>query len=149
MNNEFNFETNPYGGFAPQPKKKNGFSIASLVLGIVSLVGCCCCCGEILGTIVMGVAAVLALVFAFLSKKENGGKMDGKAIAGLVLGIVALVFLVLFLIFAAGASAMFGSMTEEEFIAFFDQNLKPYVDEATYEEFINGFKEGFAQSSGQ
>ena len=118
MNNEFNFETNPYGGFAPQPKKKNGFSIASLVLGIVSLVGCCCCCGEILGTIVMGVAAVLAIVFAFLSKKENGGKMDGKAIAGLVLGIVALVFLVLFLIFVAGAGAMFGSMTEEEFIAF-------------------------------
>ena len=85
MNNEFNFETNPYGGFAPQPKKKNGFSIASLVLGIVSLVGCCCCCGEILGTIVMGVAAVLAIVFAFLSKKENGGKMDGKHRASMVL----------------------------------------------------------------
>ena len=45
------------------------------MLGIVSLVGCCCCCGEILGTIVMGVAAVLAIVFAFLSKKENGGKL--------------------------------------------------------------------------
>ena len=149
MNNEFNFENNPYGGFAPQQKKKNGFAIASLVLGIVSLVGCCCCCGEIIGTIVMGVTAVLAIVFAFLSKKENGGKMDGKAIAGLVLGIVALVFLVLFLIFAVGASAMFGSMTEEDFIAFFDQNFKPYMDEEAYNQFIESFKEGFAQGSGQ
>ena len=119
------------------------------MLGIVSLVGCCCCCGEILGTIVMGVTAVLAIVFAVLSKKDNGGKMDGKATAGLILGIVTLVLLVLFLIFAIGASAVLGSMTEEEFIAFFDQNFKPYVDEATYEEFINAFKEGFAQGSGQ
>ena len=149
MNNEFNFESNPYGGFAPQPKKKNGFSIASLVLGIVSLVGCCCCCGETLGTILMGVTAVLAIVFAVLSKKDNGGKMDGKATAGLVLGIVALVLLVLFLIFAIGASAVLGSMTEEDFIAYFDQTFKPYMDEETYNQFIESFKEGFAQGSGQ
>ncbi len=145
MNNEFNFETNPYGGFNPvEKKKKNGYAIASLVLGIVSIVSCCCCCGEVLGTVLMGIAAVLAIVFAFLSKKNNDGKMNGMAIAGLVLGIVALVMLVLFLVAILGASAIFGSMTEEEFIAYFDQNLKPYMDEATYEEFINGFKQGFA-----
>ena len=41
MNNEFNFESNPYGGFAPQEKKdKNSFAIASLVLGIISILCC-------------------------------------------------------------------------------------------------------------
>lgn len=148
MNNEFNFETNPYSASAPQQKKKNGFSIASLVLGIVSLVGCCCCCGEIIGTILMGICGVLAIVFAFLSKKDNGGKMDGKAIAGLVLGIVALVFLVFFLILAINLNAMLGSMTEADFIAYFDANLKPLVDEATYNEFIEAFKEIYAESFG-
>ena len=107
-------------------------------------VGCCCCCGEVLGTVVMGICAVLAIVFAFLSKK-NTGKMSGMAVAGLVLGIVAVIMLVLMLFSMIGLSTVFGSMTEEEFIAFFDENLKPYVDEATYEEFINGFKQSFSE----
>jgi len=152
MNNEFNFQTNPYQGFnPPETKKKNSFAIASLVLGIVAVVACCCCCcSEILGFLTMGVCGVLAIVFAFISKsKSEDKKMDGKAIAGLVLGIVALVMLLLFLVLTLGSFAMFGSMTEEEIIAYFDQNLKPYVDEATYNQFIESFKQGYAAGSGQ
>ena len=155
MNNEFNFQSNvpnPYDGFdSAQPqKKKNNYALVSMILGIVAVAGCCiCCCSEVFGLLLMGVCAILAIVFAFLSKKNNNGKMDGKAIAGLVLGIVALVILLLFLATIIGTVSMFGSMTEEEFIAFFDENLKPMVDEETYNEFINAFKEGYAAGYGE
>ncbi len=156
MNNEFNFQPevpNPYAGFEPnQPKKKkNSFSVASLVLGIVSIAGCCCCCcSDILGLITMGVAGVLAIVFAFVSKKDNENKkMDGKAIAGLILGIIAIVMLLLTLIAVFGAFSVLGSMTEDELLAFFEENLKPMVDEETYNDFIEAFKEGYAIGSGE
>ena len=151
MNNEFNFEANPYGGFAPQEKKqKNGFAIASLVLGIVSLVGCCCCCTEVLGMIVMGVSAVLAIVFAFLSKK-NEGKLNGMAIAGLVLGIISIVVLLCFIVAIVGTFSLLDSMTEAEMIAYLDENLKPMLegDEETYNEFIEMIKAVYAQRAGE
>ena len=148
MNNEFNFDSNPYGGFAPQEKKnKNGYSIASLVLGIVSILSCCCCCGEVLGTIVMGVAAILAIVFAFLSKKNNDGKMDAKAIAGLVLGIVAIVIILCFIVAIIGTYSLLSSMPQEEMFAFLDENLKPLLEgeEETYNELIEEIKAIYAQ----
>lgn len=152
MNNEFNFDSNPYGGFAPQEKKnKNGFAIASLVLGIVSLLSCCCCCSSGFGLMVTGVSAVLAIVFAFLSKKNNGGKMDGKAIAGLILGIVAIVILLLMLVAIIGTYSLLDSMTEAEMIAYFDENLKPLLEgeEETYNEFIEAIKAIYAERAGQ
>ncbi len=151
MNNEFDFQPNvpnPYQEFNPaEKKKKNGYAIASLVLGIVSLVSCCCCCGEALGLILMGVSAVLAIVFAFLSKKDNNGKMDGKAIAGLVLGIIAVVILICLLVAIVGTYTLFDSMTESEMIAFFDENLKPIFegDEEAYNKLIEMIKAVYAE----
>lgn len=92
MNNEFNFQPT-----TPAPQKKNGYAVASLVLGIASLLLCCCCCANVFGLIPMGICAVLAIVFACLSKKD-GGKMQPIAIAGLVLGIVSILVLLLFLV---------------------------------------------------
>ena len=148
MNNEFNFESNPYGGFAPQEKKnKNGYAVASLVLGIVSLLTCCCCCLDTFGMILTGVCAILAIVFAFLSKKNAGGKMDAKAIAGLILGIVAIVMLLAMLVVLVGTYTLLDSMPEEEMLAYFEENLKPLLagDEATYNEFVEAIKSIYAE----
>ena len=145
MNNEFNFQSN-YNSFEPaQKKSQNGYAIASLVLGIVSILCCCCCCfADTLGLILMGVAAVLAIVFAFLSKKNTNGKMDGKAIAGLVLGIVAIVVLLCFLAALVGVYTMIGQIPQEELLAIVEETYKPMVDEATYNELVEAIKTIYA-----
>lgn len=147
MNNEFNFQSNPYGGFEPAQKKpQNSYAIASLVLGIVSVVTCCCCCVETLGLILTGVSALLAIVFAFLSKKNNDGKMDVKAVAGLILGIVGIVMLLILLVSIVGTYALLGSMTEAEMLNYLEENLKPLMeDEATYNEFVEAIKTIYAE----
>ncbi len=151
MNNEFNFQSDPYNGFHPAEKKpKNGYAIASLVLGIVSVLSCCCCCTSGMGLIVMGVCAILAIVFAFVSKKNSAGKMDGKAIAGLVLGIVAIVMLLLFLVAVVGTYSLLSTMPEEEMLAFFEENFKPLApDEETYNELVEAIKAIYEQRAGQ
>lgn len=147
MNNEFNFTSNPYNGFEPAQKKpQNNYAIVSLVLGIVSVVTCCCCCVETLGLVLAGVSAVLAIVFAFLSKKNNDGKMDAKAIAGLILGIVGIVMLLILLVSIVGTYALLDQMPEEEMLTFLEENLKPLIeDEATYNEFVEAIKTIYAK----
>ncbi len=63
---------------------KRGFAVASLVLGILSIV---CCCLSYAGFVM----ALLAVIFAAVSKTKMG-YFDPLAIAGLVLGIIGLVF---------------------------------------------------------
>ena len=142
MNNEFNFEPNPNGGFAPQEKKdKNGYAIASLVLGILSVLCCCCCCfAETLGLIVMGVSAILAIIFAFLSKKNSNGRMDGKPIAGLVLGIIAIVMLLLFVVAIVGVYTMIGTVPQEDLLTLIEETYKPLLDDQTYNELVESIK---------
>lgn len=151
MNNEFNFESNAFGSFAPQEKNdKNGYAIASLVLGILSVLCCCCCCfAETLGLIVMGVSAILAIVFAFLSKKNSNGKMDGKAIAGLVLGIIAIVMLLLFVVAIVGVYTMIGTVPQEDLLTLIEETYKPMLDEQTYNELVESIKTIYATRNGQ
>lgn len=146
MNNEFNFQSNSFGGFEPAQKKpQNNYAIASLVLGIVSLLCCCCCCFvETIGLIIMGVSAILAIVFAFLSKKNANGKMDAKAIAGLILGIVAIVILLLCLASIIGVYSMMGSVPQEDVLVFVEETYKPMLDEATYNELVESIKTIYA-----
>ena len=151
MNNEFNFQSNSFGGFEPvQKKPQNNYAIASLVLGIVSILCCCCCCfAETIGLIIMGVSAVLAIVFAFLSKKNANGKMDAKAIAGLILGIVAIVILLLCLASIIGVYSMMGSVPQEDVLAFVEETYKPMLDEATYNELVESIKTIYATRAGE
>ena len=151
MNNEFNFQSNSSGGFEPAQKKpQNNYAIASLVLGIVSILCCCCCCFvETIGLIIMGVSAILAIVFAFLSKKNANGKMDAKAIAGLILGIVAIVILLLCLASIIGVYSMIGTVPQEEVLAFVEETYKPMLDEATYNEFVEAIKTIYTTRAGQ
>ena len=151
MNNEFNFQSNSFGGFEPvQKKSQNNYAIASLVLGIVSILCCCCCCfAETIGLIIMGVSAVLAIVFAFLSKKNANGKMDAKAIAGLILGIVAIVMLLLFLAAIVGVYTMIGQVPQEELLAIVEETYKPMLDEQTYNELVESIKTIYATRAGE
>jgi hypothetical protein len=63
--------------------KTIGWSVASLVVGVISLV--CCCLGW--SGVVLG---ALAVVFAILSRRMLG-YFDGLSIAGMVLGIFGFV----------------------------------------------------------
>lgn len=73
-------QSNLYQQPAP-PRKANGFAIASMVCGIVSLVCCCAGLGLPLGA--------LALLFAILTRRK-GQQMNPMAITGIVTGIIGL-----------------------------------------------------------
>ena len=91
-------------------RKTYGWSVASLVCGIISLV-CCCTgyAGVILGT--------LAIIFAIVSRK-NLGYFDGMAVAGLVLGIIGFVLGLALIIFAY--------TIDEEFLKEYEKELEEY-----------------------
>lgn len=68
--------------------EKKGFSITSMVLGIVSIVFCCV-------TYISVPCAILAIIFGVIGKKRGA---KGMATAGFVLGIVTLSLGVLFML---------------------------------------------------
>lgn len=82
-----------YGaGYPPQPGKTNGMSIASLVLGLVGVPLC-----------FLFVPSLLAVIFGIVGlnqiKSDPNQRGRGMAIAGIVLGAVMLVLVVLALVF--------------------------------------------------
>lgn len=83
--------------------KNDNFCVASMILGIISLVFDFIPGINFLGTIL----AILAIVFAVIGKnkiKNSNGELNGNgmATAGLVLGIISVVLFILFLV-ACGA----------------------------------------------
>ncbi len=63
----------------------NGYGIASLVLGILSLFGGCCCC-------VPGfLFSILGIIFGCVQPKDQMDQKPGFAIAGIVLSAIGLV----------------------------------------------------------
>ncbi len=60
---------------------KNNLALASMILGIVSIVVCCCCCGGV-------ILGSLAVILACLSRVEPF--FTGQAKAGLVTGIIGI-----------------------------------------------------------
>ena len=71
---------------APAQKKSNVLAILALVCGILGIIFNCCC-------IWLSIPfAIAALILALVAPKKDGGKMDGMALAGLILGIVGIVF---------------------------------------------------------
>ncbi|MBR0512244.1 MAG: DUF4190 domain-containing protein [Ruminococcus sp.] len=69
----------PYSNSMDQTPKSNGMAIASLVLGIISIVICCT-------TWPGGILGILSVIFGAVSIKKNG--KNGLAVAGLVCGII-------------------------------------------------------------
>ncbi len=92
------------GGQYPPAPEKNGMAIASLVMGILSLL--CCCCGY------AGIGfGALGIIFALLSRKEE--PMCTHAKTGLILSIIGIaitVIVVIFFIFAEAASLFVGGI---------------------------------------
>ena len=97
MDNNNNISFEDLTGTSPRPqapqKQNNGFAIASMVLGIISVL---CCCINYVSIVI----AVIAVVFFVVDRKTNG-KSNGMAIAGLVLGIFGI---------ASGVLSIFSSL---------------------------------------
>lgn len=107
MNNQPNFNDQGYtpapntqytpDPFADEVKQAapRGLAVASLVLGILSAAGLCCCCTPL--CVALGVVAiVLAIIYS-----KKAGKLDGMALAGLILGIIGVVIALIVLIVLA------------------------------------------------
>ncbi len=78
-----------------QKKKTPGFALASMLCGIGGIAcTCLCCCFYFVAPVLL----VLAVVFAFIAKKKNEGKMPSMAIAGLILAVVTLILFLVILI---------------------------------------------------
>ena len=67
----------------PEQKSSNTKAVISLILGIAGLVLCCCLGAP---SVILG---IIGVILAILSKNDNQGQMDGMAIAGLILSIIA------------------------------------------------------------
>ena len=69
----------------PEQKSSNTKAVISLILGIAGLVLCCCLGAP---SVILG---MIGVILAILSKNDNQGQMDGMAIAGLILSIIAFI----------------------------------------------------------
>ncbi len=90
----------------PQDDKK-GFSVASLVLGIVSLLPCCC---------VNFITAILAVIFGILGIKSSNKTLS---IVGIILAGVAFILYLIIVI----AYAFILEANTEDFSYFFNNNM--------------------------
>ena len=104
--NNYYTNTNAVNANAPEEISK-GFAIASLVMGILSILTCCC---GIVG-ILFG---ILGIIFFCVQPKDSEGKRPSMATVGLILSIVGLVIALGFMIFGfvAGGSDAYREILE-------------------------------------
>lgn len=96
VNNNYNTSyASPYS--SAQPEISKGFAIASLVMGILSIITCCCSITGIL-------FGILGIIFYCVQQKDSEGKRPTQATIGLVLSIIGLVIAVGSIIFGLLAS---------------------------------------------
>lgn len=108
------------------PKKLNGFSIASMVCGIISLVCCCAGLGLPLGA--------LAILFAILAYRK-GKSMDSMSISGIATGIFGMIMGLVFIIYV-----LFSYISVWE---------DPYFQREMYESFEEIYGEDYADMMGE
>lgn len=94
-NNYNNSYASPYSN--GQEEISKGFAIASLVMGILSIITCCCSITGIL-------FGILGIIFYCVQQKDSEGKRPTQATIGLVLSIIGLVIAVGSIIFGLLAS---------------------------------------------
>jgi hypothetical protein len=84
----------PYSGYAPPPvAPKNGLGIAALVVAIIGLVFC----WTVVGGVILGVVAVIIGFVARGRVKRGQATNGGVAIAGIVLGFLAIIVSLVFI----------------------------------------------------
>ncbi|MDT5068550.1 MAG: hypothetical protein QOK02_4705 [Mycobacterium sp.] len=77
-----------YGGYQPPPTgPKNGLGIAALVAAVIGLVFC----WSVFGGVVLGVVAVILGIVGYGRAKRGQATNAGVAIAGIVLGALAVI----------------------------------------------------------
>ena len=133
----------PTLAFHPTPHENNNskvgraFAIASFVCGIIGVLVCCCC--VYLANLILGVLAVILAIVA--AKKSK--KMPGLAIAGLILGILALlIFLALF-----AFEMWITGLSEEEFNAMIGDAIRDTFGEDFYKEYMDSMGFAFGNES--
>lgn len=75
-------------------------ALASMILGIVSIVSSLICCCSIVAWVVSIICAIVGIVLGVIAK-DSKGKREGMAIAGIISSIVAIVISVILLILLA------------------------------------------------
>ena len=131
QNDQSSFQQFNFNGTTPQKPEGHakGFATASLCLGIASVVcTCLCCCLYYLAFLL----SAISIVMAFLAKRDNGGKMPGKAVAGLILAIIGLVLFICFLAF----EIILMQIPEAQMTAMLDEFFQEYYG-MSYEEFFS------------
>ena len=84
----------PYPGFTPPPiGPRNGLGIAALVIAIIGLVFC----WTVAGGVILGVVAVIIGFVARGRVKRGESSNGGVAIAGIVLGFLAIIVSLIFI----------------------------------------------------
>ena len=108
-----------YGYGYPTPAPSNGMGVASLVLGILGLLGCWV---PVLGPILALVGVILGAVA--LSQFRKRGASNGMALAGLILGALGLVAGIAFTAFVFDTVSECDELsTEAEWEACIDREL--------------------------
>jgi hypothetical protein len=84
----------PYSGFTPPPTgPRNGLGIATLALAIIGLVFC----WTVVGGVILGLCAVIIGFVARGRVKSGEATNGGVAIAGIVLGFLAIIVSLVFI----------------------------------------------------
>jgi uncharacterized protein DUF4190 len=84
----------PYSGWAPPPTApKNGLGVVALVIAIIGLVFC----WSVIGGVILGIAAVIIGFVARGRVKRGEATNGGVAIAGIVLGFLAIIVSLVFI----------------------------------------------------
>jgi hypothetical protein len=83
----------PYAGYTAPVGPRNGLGIAALVVAIIGLVFC----WTVIGGVILGVAAVILGFVARGRVKRGEASNGGVAIAGIVLGFLAIVVSLVFI----------------------------------------------------
>nr|MCR5452023.1 DUF4190 domain-containing protein [Lachnospiraceae bacterium] len=118
--NNVNVDSNNknYNKYSGEKKDGEGFGIASMVLGIISVIFFCSCCNPL--------TAVLAIVFGIIQITTY--KKKGFAIAGIVTSVVAMILAVICAILVAGNASMINMSPEDLY-----KELIPYMEEVPQE----------------
>ena len=117
--NQPQYGANPYN---QPPKNSNGFGIASLVLGIASIVLFCTCINY--------VTALLAIIFGIIHIIKGNNKVFG--IVGIATAAISVIVSIIFWVIAgSNVSTDF----EKEFMKVFDEGYEYYNDDDSYEDY--------------
>lgn len=116
QNNQPYWQNNPQNGmpYGQPPKQRNNMALASMIFGILALLACCI-------PFIQFPLAVVAIVLVILSKKKR--PLSGFAIAGLVMGIIAIIISILMTIYWG---ALISMMNDPEFMDIYNELLKTY-----------------------